>query len=54
MGWVTNVGYLKIENNQTSAQLELVNRPLDQYIVFDLALLNMLQTLQSTQQHILL
>ena len=51
LGWVTDFGRLKIENNQTSAQLELLNRPLDQYIVLDLALLNVIQTLQSTQQH---
>jgi len=54
LGWVTDFGRLKIENNQTSAQLELLNRPLDQYSVLDLALLNVLQTLKSTHQHTLL
>jgi hypothetical protein len=53
LGWVTDFGRLKIENSQTSAQLELMNLPLDQCIVLDLALLDVLQTMQSTQQQTL-
>ena len=45
---MSDFGRLKIENNQISAQLELLNRPLDQCSVLDPGLHNVLQTMQTS------